>query len=86
LAYDKDIDEDSGIWFTEDPIMAKQYGNCGPCYKDAEKLGLDVYRLEIEYDINEKRIIREEVWSGKTVKKKLRPYLDEYLKKKYGSE
>ena len=67
LAYDTYKSEEPVEWFTDNPIMAKQYGGYRPCYEDAEKLKLDSYMWEIEYDIIEKKVVRNHVWHGLTV-------------------
>ena len=61
LAYDEYDSEGSGKWFTDNPIMAEEY-NCQRACDEAEKNNLDVYLWEITYDINENKIIKEEIW------------------------
>ena len=60
LAYDE-YDSGSGKWFTDNPIMAKEY-NCQRACEDAEKEGLDVFLWEVTYDVDEKIIVKEELW------------------------
>ena len=60
LAYDE-YDSSTGKWFTDNPIMAKEY-NCQRACEEAEKEGLDVYMWEVTYDINLKNIKKEEIW------------------------
>ena len=61
LAYDEYDSEGSGKWFTDNPVMAEEYF-CQRACEEAEKEGLDVYMWEVIYDINEKKIIKEEIW------------------------
>jgi hypothetical protein len=60
LAYDE-YDSGSGKWFTENPIMANEY-YCQQACEEAEKEGLDVFLWEVTYDVDEKKIIKEEIW------------------------
>ena len=79
LAYDEYDSKGSGKWFTDNPIMAKEY-NCQRACEDAEKEGLDVFLWEVTYDVAEKKIKREEIrlmfstdeaveWKNKILKK-----------------
>ena len=67
LAYDTYKSEEPIEWFTDNPIMAKQYKAYRPCYEDAKKLKLDSYMWEIGYDIIEKKIVKNHVSHGLTV-------------------
>ncbi|MDR2542291.1 MAG: hypothetical protein LBC80_02435 [Treponema sp.] len=60
LAYDE-YDSGSGKWFTENPIMANEY-YCQQACEEKKKEGLDVFLWEITYDVDEKKIIKEEIW------------------------
>ena len=60
LAYDE-YDSASGKWFTDNPIMAEEY-NCQRACEEAEKEGLNVYLWEVAYNVNEKKILKEELW------------------------
>ena len=60
LAYDEYDSKGSGIWFTDNPFMAKEY-NCQRACEDAEKENLDVFLWEVTYDVVEKKIKREEI-------------------------
>ena len=61
LAYDEYDSEGSGKWFTDNPIMAKEYYCQGAC-EEAEKLKLDVFLWEISYDADKKEMTKEKIW------------------------
>jgi hypothetical protein len=61
LAYDEYDSKGSGKWFTDTPIMAKEY-YCQQACEEAEKERLDVYLWEVTYDIDEKKITKENIW------------------------
>ena len=61
LAYDEYDSEGSGKWFTDNPMMAEEY-YCQRACEEAEKEGLNVYLWEVTYNVNEKKILKEELW------------------------
>ena len=58
-AYDE-YDSGSGTWFTDNPVMAEEY-NCERACGVAAKNGWNVYLWEIDYDVTEKKIVKEEI-------------------------
>ena len=62
LAYDEYDSEGSGEWFTDNPIMAKEFTYERAVNSEAAEEGLDVYMWEATYDTSQNKIIKEEVW------------------------
>jgi hypothetical protein len=60
LACDE-YDSEGGEWFTDNPIMAEEFNHQGAIEK-AEKEGFDVFLWEVTYNVNEKKIVKEELW------------------------
>ena len=67
LAYDEYDSKGSGKWFTDNPIMANEYNYEEAVCKGAKEEGLDVYLWEVTYDIDEKKIIKNEVRLHSTI-------------------
>ena len=61
LGYDEYDSEGDGKWFTDNPVMAEEF-NHQSAFETAEKEELDVFMREIAFDINEKKIVKDEIW------------------------
>ena len=60
LAYDE-YNEGDGKWFTDNPVMAEEFNHDG-AFEAAKKAGLDIFMREIAFDINTKKIVKDEIW------------------------
>ena len=61
LAYDEYDSEGDGKWFTDNPVMAEEF-NHQSAFEMAEKEKLDIFMQEVTFDINEKKIVKDEIW------------------------
>ena len=61
LAYDEYDSKSDGKWFTDNPVMAEEFNHQG-AFETAEKEGLDIFMREVAFDINEKKIVKDEIW------------------------
>jgi hypothetical protein len=62
LLADDEYDSEGGEWFTDNPIMAREYAHELLLFATAEKKGLDVYMWEATYDTDKNKIIKEDIW------------------------
>ena len=61
LACDEYDSYGDGKWFTDNPVMAEEFNHQG-AFETAEREGLDIFMREVAFDINEKKIVKDEIW------------------------